>query len=78
MIDTTIPEVPTAADPLEQWVRVVEAEFRESPGLRLTRQQVQRFWGFDRHTCNRVLARLESRRFLKRTPNDAYARADVW
>ena len=74
----TTTKEPARADPLERWIRLVQAEYEESPGLRLTRPQVQRFWGLDRATCNRVLDTLESKRFLKRTSNDAYARADVW
>ena len=63
---------------IREWVRVVEAEYRESPGLRLTCPQVQRFWGIDAPTCRAVLRHLEAKRFLKRTTGERYARADVW
>lgn len=69
---------PHEAGALERWVRLVESEYRESPGLRLTWRQVQRFWGFDHDTCHAVLHTLVSRQFLKQTANNAYARADVW
>ncbi len=63
---------------IDKWARLVESEYRESPGLRLTCSQVQRFWGLDRDVCQHVLERLEAERFLKKTPANAYARADVW
>lgn len=74
-----------AADPsrhnaaaVEHWTRLVRSEYQESPGLRLTWRQVQRFWGLDQETCRAVLDVLTSEQFLKKTHTDAYARADVW
>jgi Fic family protein len=64
--------------PLQHWVQIVQAEYRESPGLRLTSSQVQRFWGLDQSTCRAILSELESSRFLRRTSGDRYARSDVW
>jgi hypothetical protein len=63
---------------IDKWARLVQSEYRESPGLRLTCSQVQRFWGLDRETCQRVLDRLEAEQFLKKTSANAYARADMW
>jgi hypothetical protein len=54
------------------WLRVVEAEYREIPGLNLTRPQVKRLWGLDEATCDQVLGALESRHVLRRTDHDGY------
>ena len=54
------------------WLRLVQAEYQEMPGLNLTKPQVQRLWGFDEVTCSEVLGTLEDERFLKRTPRNAY------
>jgi hypothetical protein len=37
------------------------------PGLRLTRQQAQRLWGLDEHTCAQLLDSLTEAKFLRRT-----------
>jgi len=60
---------------LADWIRLVQAEYREMPGLNLTTPQVQRLWGFDAATCKEVLGTLESERFLKRTSHDGYVLA---
>jgi len=54
------------------WLRLVEAEYREIPGLNLTRPQVRRLWGLDDTTCDEVLGTLESRHVLRRTDRDGY------
>lgn len=60
---------------LADWLRLVQAEYQEMPGLNLTTPQVQRLWGFDEVTCKEVLGTLEAERFLKRTPRDGYVLA---
>lgn len=60
-----------------RWLELIQAEYREIPGLRLTRSQVQRLWGLDDQTCETLLNTLERTRFLRRTTRDAYVRADV-
>lgn len=62
---------------LDKWVTLVQAEYRESPGLRLTRPQIQRFWNLDDDTCDALMKRLESERFLKRVSGGQYASTDV-
>ena len=71
----SIGDVSTRAT-ISHWVALVEGEFREMPGLRLTKPQVQRFWSLDAPTCDLLLDTLERARFLKRTPKDAYVRMD--
>ena len=57
---------------MTDWLRLVQAEYQEMPGLNLTEPQVQRLWGLDEVTCKEVLGTLEAERFLKRTPRDGY------
>ena len=62
---------------VNHWVCVVRGEYLEMPGLRLTTPQVQRLWGLDPQTCTVVLSTLEHDHFLRRTPKNAYVRADM-
>lgn len=61
---------------LEDWLRVVRGEYLESPGLCLTRQQVQRLWNFSPTECEAVLQALVTSRFLRRTASGLYVRWD--
>jgi len=60
---------------IESWARIVEAEYREFPGLNLTMRQVKRLWGLDEATCVEVLDTLEAEHVLTRTKQDQYVRA---
>jgi hypothetical protein len=53
-------------------LRLVTAEYREMPGLRLTPRQAQRLWDLDSTTCETVLGTLEAARFLRRTSDHSY------
>jgi len=57
---------------VERFVKLVQAEYREMPGLQLTKPQMRRFLGVDVPTCDVVIDLLESEKFLRRTPGDAY------
>lgn len=46
---------PPAAEPL---VRTITAEFRQMPGLRLTRTQFQRLWHLDPQQCDAIVGDL--------------------
>ena len=59
------------------WRQLIQAEYYEMPGLNLTKAQVQRLWGLDEATCDVVLAALEDEHFLRRLPDDTYARVGV-
>ena len=59
------------------WRELIQAEYCEMPGLHLTKPQVQRLWGLDEATADVVLAVLEDEKFLRRTPDDTYARVGV-
>ena len=60
-----------------EWLRLIQAEYLEIPGLRLTRLQVQRLWGLDPQMCDTVLDALIATNFLKRIPKDAYVLASA-
>jgi len=57
---------------VDRIIEIVRTEYREMPGLQLTKPQMRRFLGVDADTCDVVLERLERGKFLRRTPKDAY------
>jgi hypothetical protein len=59
------------------WLRLIRAEYLEIPGLRLTKPQAQRLWGLDHVTSEALLSALVDVKFLRRTREDAYVRADL-
>jgi len=59
---------------IENAIALMEAEYREMPGLILTPGQAQRLLGLDDGTCARAMATLTRRRFLKQTAGGAYLR----
>jgi hypothetical protein len=67
---------PARAHDLEPWCELVRSEFGELPTLRLTPPQARRLWSFDQETCDEVLARLVTRRFLIVAADGQYCRAD--
>ena len=60
-----------------RWVRLVQSEYSEMPGLHLSKRQAQRLWNLDSKSCEVVFDVLEASHFLRRTPNDSYVRADA-
>jgi hypothetical protein len=58
----------------EQMLQRVYSEYLEMPGMRLTRQQAQRLYGLDEHTCTQVLEYLVEAGFLVRAGGDTYRR----
>ena len=61
---------------VERFLELVQTEYREMPGLQLTRPQMRRFLGVDVVTCDVVLELLERQRFLRKTVRDAYVLQD--
>jgi hypothetical protein len=53
-------------------VNLIRAEYREMPGLSLTKRQMQRLWNLDFATCTAAIEALVSAHVLKRTPRDSY------
>ena len=56
-------------------LRLIQAEYREMPGLNLTKPQARRLFGLDVQTCDFVLDSLVAKAFLKKTPRETYALA---
>ena len=61
---------------ITHWMLIVRGAYLEVPGLHLTRNQVQRFWGLDASSCDRVLDGLIALRFLEPTADGGFVRAD--
>ncbi len=57
---------------VDRFLELVQTEYREMPGLQLTKPQMRRFLGVDVVTCDTVVDILERQKFLRRTPRDAY------
>ena len=57
------------------WLQLIQAEYLEMPGLRLTKPQVKRLWGLDEPMCDALLDALVTAQFLARTKSDAYVLA---
>lgn len=61
-----------AQDLLLQLGERIREEYRELPGLGLTKPQVQRLWDLDASLCDVVLDALEAARVLRRTERGTY------
>ena len=59
------------------WVRLIQSEFAEMPGLHLSKRQAQRLWNLDAPSADAIFGALEASKFLRRMPNDVYIRAEV-
>ena len=67
----------SVAENVFDWVRLIQAEFAEMPGLHLSKRQAQRMWNLDAGSTDVIFKALEASSFLRRMPNDIYIRADV-
>jgi hypothetical protein len=56
------------ADRVTDLVELVRSEYREMPGLCLTRAQVQRLWLLEPGACDQVLRALVDAGYLRLTP----------
>lgn len=57
-------------------LRRVKGEFLEMPGLRLTEAQARRLWNLDAASCRELLGALVDSKFLFRTRDGAFMRAE--
>jgi hypothetical protein len=57
------------------WMRRIQSEFFEMPGLHLTKVQAQRLWSLDSQLCDTLLDALVSAHVLEKTTHDAYVLA---
>jgi hypothetical protein len=60
---------------IHDWLRLIQAEYLEMPGLHLTKPQIQRLWRLEPHTCDALLDRLIAAEFLRKTSREAYVLA---
>jgi hypothetical protein len=56
--------------------RIVRSEFLESPGLALTRRQIQRLWALDVPTTDILIESLIGSGFLRHTHKNMFVRSD--
>jgi len=59
---------------ISRWLQLIQAEYRESPGLCLTRPEAERFWRLDTLTCEALFRALIDVKFLRQTDRGAYVR----
>ena len=57
------------------WLRIIQSEYREMPGLSLTKPQMQRLWGLDSAICERLVDALVGTRVVRETARGAYVAA---
>ena len=57
---------------MRMWMRRIQSEFFEMPGLRLTKTQARRLWSLDSQLCDTLLDALVSAHVLEKTTHDAY------
>jgi DNA-binding IclR family transcriptional regulator len=62
---------------LDDWLRLVRAEYEELPDLNLTQAEVERLWGLDPQTAIAILATLVSTGVLRKTSRGAYVKSDA-
>jgi hypothetical protein len=60
---------------VHDWLRLIQAEYLEMPGLHLTKAQIQRLWKLEPHMCDALLDALVAAEFLKRTHREGYVLA---
>ena len=59
------------------WLKRIQAEYREMPGLSLTRAQMVRLWGFEPHVCDALIDSLIAANVLRCTPRGRYVAYDA-
>lgn len=64
--------MPCDQNAVRDWLPLIQAEYLEMPGLKLTRPQVQRLWALESRVCDAVLEALVAADFLKVTRQQAY------
>lgn len=53
-------------------LRVIQAEYREMPGMSLTKAQMQRLWGLEAFVCDAMVDALVAAGVLRAGRNGAY------
>ena len=60
-----------------EWLRLIEAEYKEMPGLSLSKAQMRRFWGLEPYLCDALVDALVTARVLTQTVRDTYVVSGV-
>lgn len=60
---------------IHDWLRLIQAEYLEMPGLHLTKPQIQRLWKLEPQMCDALLDVLVGAEFLRKTDAHAYVLA---
>ena len=60
-----------------EWLRLIEAEYKEMPGLSLSKAQMQRLWGLEAFVCDALVDALVTARVLEPTVRNTYVAAGV-
>jgi hypothetical protein len=55
-----------------KWLDLIAAEYREMPGLSLSKPQMRRLWGLDAFVCDALVDALIGTRVLRRTAQNTY------
>jgi hypothetical protein len=50
---------------VKHWIQLIQAEYREVPGLNLTRPQMRRLWSLDEMVCDALVDALVASSVLK-------------
>lgn len=59
-----------------RWLYLIQAEYREMPGLNLTKAQMQRLFGVDTSVCDTLVETLVAARVLRKSVGGTYVSAD--
>ncbi len=70
LAESTYPAV--RGEGIEDWLRLIQAEYLEMPGLHLTKPQIQRLWQLEPRVCDTLLEMLVTRRVLRMTARGGY------
>lgn len=62
---------------VQDWLRLIRAEFDELPDLELTQPQVEELWGLEGAVAEALLGALVAAGFLKKTRQGTYVRGDA-
>jgi len=68
---------PRRALTFDEVLERIRREYHALPGLQLTKEQACRLWGLSDAECWALMARLVDTRFLARTEEGAFVRADM-
>ncbi len=60
-----------------QWLDILKAEYREMPGLSLTKEQMQRLWGLESSVCQGLIDALVTAHVLRRTASGCYVSTNI-